>query len=73
MFANMTIDEALATLEEMEQDTKFITKDGYSPDAIRYPDNRIPFVDVHMNYLKSHKHVDPKNYLSNLRLMISSR
>lgn len=69
----MTADEAMVLLLEMEKDNGLITKDAYSPDQSRYPDGRVPFVDVHMNYLRTHKNVDPKNYLSNLRLMITSR
>lgn len=73
MFATLTADEVLTLLKDMEDDSKLITKDAYSPNAELYPDGRIPFVDIHMTYLKTHKNVDPKNYLSNLRLMIKSR
>jgi hypothetical protein len=68
-----TADEVLILLKDMEKDSTLITKDAYSPNTALYPDNRIPFVDIHMAYLKSHKHVDPINYLSNLRLMIKDR
>lgn len=73
MFTMMTAEEVLVALKDMEQDSTLITKDAYSPNAELYPDGRIPFVDIHMAYLKSHKHVDPRNYLSNLRLMIKIR
>lgn len=73
MFATMSATEVFDKLQDMELDSNLITKDAYSPNAELYPDGRIPFVDIHMSYLKSHKNVDPKNYLSNLRLMITSR
>lgn len=73
MFATMTSDEVLEILQSMEDDAAMHTTDAYSPNTDRYPDNRIPFKDIHMNYLSSHKNVDPKNYLSNLRLMVAHR
>ncbi|PLS80555.1 hypothetical protein CYG49_04780 [Candidatus Saccharibacteria bacterium] len=73
MFEPLTADDILTQLQNMELDSKLITKDAYSPNAELYPDGRIPFIDIHLNYLRTHKHVDPKNYLSNLRLMITPR
>lgn len=73
MFDTLTTEEVLATLKDMERDSALVTKDAYSPNAALYPDGRIPFADIHMGYLKSHKHVNPKHYLSNLRLMITVR
>lgn len=73
MFDSMTADEVMTMLRSMEDDSKLITKDAYSPNAELYPDGRIPFADIHLSYLKSHKHVNPKHYLSNLRLMITAR
>lgn len=73
MFATMTRDEVLVELNTMENDPGMVTKHAYSPNTELWPDNRIPFVEVHLAYLKSHKNVDPKNYLSNLRLMIKNR
>lgn len=66
-------DESLIILQDMERDPSLITKDAYTPNVALYPDGRMPFVDIHMAYLKSHKQVDPKHYLSNLRLMIKIR
>jgi hypothetical protein len=73
MFDSMTAEEILTTLRGMEDDKTLITKDAYTPNAELYPDGRIPFADIHLGYLKSHKHVNPKHYLSNLRLMITAR
>jgi hypothetical protein len=53
----------------MVQDTTYNTGSTYSADGERYPDNLIPFVDKHMNYLYSHPTMDPVQYLGNLRLM----
>lgn len=57
------------TLRMMANDIIYNTKSSYSADAVQYPDNLIPFVDKHMNYLKSHPSLDPQHYLANLRLM----
>lgn len=60
------IEEMLRT---MAQDSAYNTGSTYSADAEHYPDNLIPFVDKHMNYLKTHPNLDPHHYISNLRLM----
>jgi len=57
-------------LEDMVANPDMITVDAYSPDTETYPDNRIPFIDQHLRYLRTHKHVDPEQYISNLCLMI---
>jgi hypothetical protein len=57
------------TLQQMVKDDKFNTGSGYSANSDLYPDNLIPFVDKHMNYLNSHPKLDSTKYLSNLRLM----
>jgi hypothetical protein len=73
MFATMTQEEVVQELLAMQSNPDMVTNHAYSPNKELWPDNRIPFVEVHMGYLKTHKTVDPKNYLSNLRLMIKSR
>ncbi len=60
-------------LEGMIVDTKFNTGDSYSANAVEYPDNVIPFVDKHMNYLNAHPSVDLSHYISNLRLITRVR
>ncbi|MGF7229523.1 MAG: hypothetical protein ACQR33_06125 [Candidatus Saccharibacteria bacterium] len=57
----------------MTQDVAFNTGSSYSPDGELYPDNLIPFVDKHMNYLCKHPAIDPAHYLANLRLMTRVR
>lgn len=68
----ITTDEITAKLQALEADPTMITKDSYSPTG-EWPNNRIPFVDHHLAYLRSHKTIDPINYLSNLELMIKKR
>jgi hypothetical protein len=65
--------EIVSLLEEMSADTSYNTQCGHSIDTDAYPDNEMPFVDVHLRYLAKHPHVDPANYLSNLRLMLKIR
>lgn len=69
----MTQEEIKKELEALEDDPTMITKSFYSPTAVDWPDNRLPFVEYHRAHLASHKLTDPRNYLSNLRLMIVKR
>ncbi len=69
----MTKEEVLTELNTMKNDPNMVTNHAYSPNTELWPDNCIPFEEVHMTYLRTHKNVDPKNYLSNLRLMIKAR
>ena len=69
-FANSEeIAEVIESLEQMVQDDTYNTQSSFSANTEQYPDNLIPFVDKHVNYLMSHKGVNPQQYLSNLRLM----
>lgn len=57
----------------MVDDTTYNTESSYSANLDTYPDNRIPFVDKHMSYLKAHPAIQPDQYISNLRLMTRIR
>lgn len=52
---------------------KYNTESSYSTNSSRYPDNVIPFVDKHMNYLNVHPKLDASMYIANLRLMTRRR
>ena len=69
----ITQEEVAARLNALLDDPNMITLDAYSPDTESFPDNRISFVDQHLRYLRTHKNVDPANYLSYLELMIKKR
>ncbi len=69
----MTIDEISAKLEALQNDPDMVTKSMYSPSACDYPDNRLPFVQIHLAYLRKNKHVNPAQYISNLEIMIKKR
>ncbi|MGI9027403.1 MAG: hypothetical protein ACR2FM_00975 [Candidatus Saccharimonadales bacterium] len=60
-------------LQRMMEDASYHIKPGYSIDTETYPDNLVPFVESHLNYLKTHPQVDPMHYLANLRLMLKIR
>lgn len=68
-----TLDEALARLKTLEDDPTMNTAGRYSPSATDWPDNILPFREVHMAYLRKNKAVNPAHYLSNLELMIKIR
>lgn len=69
----LTEEEIVNKLQIMEQDPNLVTKSAYRANTVLWPDNVIPFVDSHLEYLKSHKTVVPSYYLSNLRLMLRIR
>ena len=56
-------------LISMTKNDVYSTSPSYSANSERYPDNLIPFVDKHMNYLNAHPNIDPRHYIANLRLM----
>jgi len=66
----MTLEQAEVKLEKLENDPKMITLGRYSPLATEWPDNHMPFCEIHMAYLRKNKSVNPAHYLSNLELMI---
>lgn len=69
----MTQEEIKTELEALASDPTMITQSFYSPTAVDWPDNKLPFVEYHLAHLSSHKLTDPRNYLSNLKLMIVKR
>lgn len=69
----MVDEEIRAALAVMEKDPSFATKSTYNANSLLWPDNRMPFIEVHMAYIKGHPKIDPKQYLSNLRLRSRQR
>ena len=69
----MTETEIVEVLTALAEDDSFHTKPGYSIDITAYPDSIVPFIESHVGYLQKHPQVDPKHYLSNLRLMLKVR
>lgn len=69
----MTLDEIKEKLQSYEDDPTMATAGRYSPSAIDYADNILPFSEIHLAHLKKHKSVNPVHYLSNLELMIKNR
>lgn len=70
MLPFMTIDEAKAKLLSFEADPTMKTVGRYSPTATEWPDNILPFSEIHLAYLIKNKSVNPAQYLSNLEIMI---
>lgn len=69
----MTTEEISTKLEELQNDPTMVTKSMYSPTAMEYPDSQLPFVQIHLAYLRKNKHVNPAQYISNLEIMIKKR
>jgi hypothetical protein len=66
----MTLEEITEKLNLLQSDPDMATKGAYSPTAVDYPQHQLPFVEVHLAYLRKNKHVNPEQYLSNLVIMI---
>jgi hypothetical protein len=60
-------------LQDMTKSTLFNTTSSYSTNTELYPDNLIPFVDKHMNYLLTHPNLESSKYFANLQLMVRVR
>lgn len=65
--------EIKQALEQMVADSKFNTLPSYSANAALYPDNLMPFVDRHMNYIMCHPRLEAKKYLANVKLVTRLR
>jgi hypothetical protein len=61
--------EVRKVLIKMAADPVFNTEASYSANTEVYPDNQIPFVNKHMEYLRTHPAINPRHYIANLRLM----
>jgi hypothetical protein len=60
-------------LQHMEASDLYNTVSSFTPNGIQYPDNKLPFLDKHMNYLNVHPSLDADMYVANLRLMTRIR
>ncbi|HAO64784.1 TPA: hypothetical protein DCQ44_02250 [Candidatus Taylorbacteria bacterium] len=69
----MTLEEVTTKLQSLQDDPTMMTVSKYSPTAPEWPDNQLPFVEIHLAYLRAHKLVNPIYYISNLELMIKKR
>lgn len=65
--------EAYKLLKSMVLDDAYHTDASYSSNTELYPDNLIPFVEKHIDYLCAHSETNPSMYLSNLRLITRAR
>ena len=60
--------EVQRELINMSTNTKYNTTSTYTTNGELYPDNLIPFVDKHMNYINSHPQLDAWTYLANVKI-----
>lgn len=66
-------DEVIEKLEKLENDPSMKTESVYSPSATEDAHSELSFTERHLVYLRSHRHVNPNHYLSNLAIMIKKR
>ncbi len=71
--STMSEEEIIAKLKVLEDDPTMKAESIYSPTATGWPGNRLPFVERHLAYLRTHKTVNLEHYISNLALMIKKR
>lgn len=69
----MTPEEITRKLEKLQNDPTMTTNSIYSPSATEYAGNQLPFVQIHLAYLRKNKHVNASRYISNLEIMIKKR
>lgn len=69
----MTLEEIAEKLRSLEADPTMKTVGRYSPTGAEWPNNTVPFSEVHLAYLRKNKTVNPIQYISNLELMIKIR
>jgi len=65
--------EITQQLVAMSTSKLYNTESSYSTNSKQYPDNQIPFVNRHVEYLRTHPTIDPQQYISNLQLMTRVR
>lgn len=63
-------DEILSGLYSLESNPLYLTKSVHRYNSDKWPNNEMPFVDFHINYLKIHPTLNPRQYLANLRLVL---
>jgi hypothetical protein len=66
-------DEIVTQLQAMLENPDLITEPGFRANAEQWPNHSIPFVENHVDYLSTHKNVNPTYYLSNLKLQLLRR
>ena len=64
----MVEEETRELLVRLDNDDAHITDAVFRADETKWADNKMPFVEAHIEYLRAHSKVDPRTYLSNLRL-----
>jgi hypothetical protein len=67
------LDQVRDSLQLMMDSTLYNTRPSFSANTERYPDNLIPFMDKHLQYVTAHKDLNPDHYISNLKLMLRIR
>jgi hypothetical protein len=60
-------------LQQMTGDSTYNTTASYSSNTALYPDNLMPFVDKHMNYLINNPKLEAGIYLTNVKLITRIR
>lgn len=63
-------DEVITALGSLQASGLYLTRSVHRYNTDKWPNNKMSFVEFHMSYLKAHPMLDPRQYLSNLKLIL---
>lgn len=67
---NVSEDEITTALRSLQRSSLYLTEPTYRGNAEKWPNNQMSFIDFHLSYLKIHPTLDPRQYISNLKLIL---
>ncbi len=62
--------EIVTELKNLQNSKLYLTEPTYRGNAEKWPNNQISFIDFHLAYLKLHPSLNPRHYISNLKLTL---
>ncbi len=62
--------EIVNELKALQTSKLYLTEPIYRGNAEKWPGNQISFIDFHLAYLKFHPSLNPRHYISNLKLTL---
>lgn len=56
-------------LINMTTSSQYATGSSYSPNTVEYENNRVPFIDKHMAFIRKNPQINPLHYIANLKIL----
>lgn len=63
-------EEIISSLGSLQASALYLTQSVRRYNTDKWPNNQMSFVEFHMSYLKAHPLLDPRQYVSNLKLIL---